>query len=501
MVALLIVFFASLVFSIYETAKSQPSAYFVTTTRAWEFAAGGLVAVLPALRTRKPLHPLASWVLLCGIVVPAFLFDAQTAFPGWVALVPVLGAAGLLWIGDSQDAWAPQYLSRSGPIQFLGDISYSVYLWHWPVIIVFIAIEGRRPGWKWILLLSAVIIAFAWLSKRFIEDPLRHGSGRLKRTGITFAATAGAMVIVLLVTILPIQIMTHQDRVYREAIAAAVVDEQGCFGAYAITNRCDDPYAITATVNPEATRSDTLHARLESEYCARVGIDGRNELKCEFPGVGTKTALYGDSHAEAIMPGFQAIAEQDGTGLVVHSRSGCSGFEEPLEGAVGNDLSCRQWAKRVLGEIEADETIGLVAIAIRTTSNRDNRDQAELVMRQLRDAGKEVILIRMVPGAEQAWPSNGSVRSAPACVESGDRCDWVPPAEYEDWTIAAAKATGGVPVLDTWDLLCDDGVCHTVLGGTIVYFDDNHLAPTFARTMAPWLRGELAAIGLTNPDQ
>ncbi|OAN41282.1 acyltransferase family protein [Microbacterium sp. H83] len=113
--ALLLVFVASLVFSIVETARSQPSAYFITTTRAWEFALGGLVALVPTLRLGGIVHAAVSWVALAAIVASAFLFGAGTAFPGSIALIPVGATALLILLGDSDSPVSPQRLSHVAP--------------------------------------------------------------------------------------------------------------------------------------------------------------------------------------------------------------------------------------------------------------------------------------------------------------------------------------------------------------------------------------------------
>ena len=114
-------------YSLVETSTNPVGAYFVTPTRAWEFGAGGLLALAGA---RARPSPALSWIGLAAIAASAFAFSVKTPFPGWAAAVPVLGALAVIYAG------APGRVLALRPVQFLGDISYSVYLWHWPLIVL-----------------------------------------------------------------------------------------------------------------------------------------------------------------------------------------------------------------------------------------------------------------------------------------------------------------------------------------------------------------------------
>ena len=117
----------SLAYSLFATATNPAAAYFVTPARAWEFGAGGLLAAAGAASRPSRLLCFAG---LTAIVAGAFAFSVATPFPGWAALVPVLGAMAVIRAGAASRALAVR------PLQFLGDISYSLYLWHWPLIVL-----------------------------------------------------------------------------------------------------------------------------------------------------------------------------------------------------------------------------------------------------------------------------------------------------------------------------------------------------------------------------
>ncbi|MER7796516.1 acyltransferase family protein [Microbacterium sp. NPDC096154] len=501
--ALALVFASSLAFSISETARSQASAYFVTTTRAWEFAAGGLVALAPALRLRRGWHAIAGWAALAAIVGSAFSFDAATPFPGWIALVPVLGTAALLWMGDTADPRTPQYVSHAGPAQFLGDISYSAYLWHWPLIIVFTALQGRAPGWKWAVAIGAFTVLLAWLTKRFVEDPIRRAPGVLRLRLPTFAATAGGMLLIVAVAVIPIHVQRADTEAYLQGIEAQIDDREGCFGAYAILNDCDDPYALSEGVRPDVAAEDkfTVTGVIGTDRCVSERVAERNQRDCVLaaPDVADhRVLLIGDSHADHLTDPLLQVAQEAGWAAEARTRSGCSSFMGGVPEAVSSEShrACEEWGARLHEEVLGDPGIDTVIVTARSYQHSAQYNYPLAVQRlsALKAAGKTVVAVRPAPGTENEWPISDFGPKAPACAEASsaaDPCAWRPPTD--DWLVDAA-ITAGVPVIDLWDILCADGTCHALIGGAVVYFDDTHLTTTFSRTLAPWLRDELEAL-------
>jgi peptidoglycan/LPS O-acetylase OafA/YrhL len=174
---------ASFVYSLAATASDHNLAYFSTLTRAWEFGVGGLLALLAGspLLGRERLRSAMSWIGLALIFVPIATFRTPEAFPGLVVGVPVLGTLAVIWAGMPQAAWSPARVAGLRPVQWLGDVSYSLYLWHWP-IFMFVPYLTGMPSPAWLMaILVAVSITVAGLSKRFIEDPFRRPGSRLTR--------------------------------------------------------------------------------------------------------------------------------------------------------------------------------------------------------------------------------------------------------------------------------------------------------------------------------
>ncbi|CAN5555841.1 hypothetical protein BH23CHL7_BH23CHL7_17700 [soil metagenome] len=198
--ALAIVFVASLAASVVLTEMAASWAFYSLPTRAFELAAGGLIAVGAVAVARVPgiiLAPLG-WLGLIAIIWSAFAFDAGMAFPGYIALVPTLGTAALIAAGGRR--FAPGALLSLEPLRFVGRISYSLYLWHWPILVLGgMALGFTEPGLAGGIALIGLSIAVATLSWAFVEEPFRSGLPAFaSRPGRTvFAGSAAILAVVV----------------------------------------------------------------------------------------------------------------------------------------------------------------------------------------------------------------------------------------------------------------------------------------------------------------
>jgi peptidoglycan/LPS O-acetylase OafA/YrhL len=173
---------ASFLFSLHETAVNPDAAYFITPTRMWELALGGLAALATPrilagwarLPNAAPVRALTAWAGLGLIAVAAAVSSSGTPFPGSWALLPTVGAA-LFIVAESDDVpYGPHRLCRLRPVQLTGDISYSLYLWHFPFIVIAPAALGHQLTWYEAVAVAAVAYLVAWFSKCWIEDPFRR---------------------------------------------------------------------------------------------------------------------------------------------------------------------------------------------------------------------------------------------------------------------------------------------------------------------------------------
>lgn len=505
--ALSAVFVASLAFSIMETNSSQASAYFVTTTRAWEFAAGGLIAVLPTLTlrgNREFVHRILSWTALAGIAFVAIRFDGATAFPGYMALVPVLATAALLWLGDSDSTWAPQYLAKAGPVQYLGDISYSVYLWHWPPIALYMAIYGRTPSIKAAAVILALTVIAAALTFRYVETPLRGSRGMLRNRIPAFGFMLAGFAMVGVLTLVPSHNIKAQQQEVLNTIAVERENPNGCFGAHAIVNNCAAPYAYTNTVKPSVTAADHYSetgTMSDPTKCTRAKVVGELEASCVLNKAADDAPtvmLFGDSHAAQYLSTFEHAGALGGWNVLARTRNSCSGFLALVPNDTAQHERCSQWGEEEFKDILQDSSIDVVVVSNRTIQHPKSRhyELAKERLTKLQDSGKTLVFMRDVPGTKADWPKEIHGPLAPECVErsgKADACSWTPPS-IDDWFMDLADELAA-PVIDPRDLLCSaDGRCHTIVGGTIVYSDEDHVATSFAVSMAPWMTQQMAPL-------
>ena len=196
---------ASFVHGVVLTAQDHNLAYFSTLSRAWEFGVGGLLAIVPAVvgeRLRRT-RALAAWIGLAAIAIAARTFTDPELFPGTIGLVPVLGTAAVIWAGMPRAALSSAPIAGLRPVQWFGGISYSLYLWHWPIIMFTPYIVGQPSQAPVMVLLLVLSIVVADASKRWIEDPFRRAVPRdrvrmPRSRRIAVAAGAAVAAVVLL---------------------------------------------------------------------------------------------------------------------------------------------------------------------------------------------------------------------------------------------------------------------------------------------------------------
>lgn len=511
LVVLVAIVAASAVFSVIATDASQQSAYFLTTTRAWEFGAGGiLAAVLERSPSIRPaLAAALGWGGIAAIGASFVAFNAQTAFPGWAAWLPVGGSLLVIAGGLPTPRWSLSLLFRLRPVQWVGDISYSLYLWHWPLIVIAPLALHRELGTTSRVGLLIVALAIAWASKTWIEDPFRR-SARLRWRGPWFATLATVVITGIVLTGSLVWTGSMESAVAQaKKEALHIVTANGsCLGADAFgpqrVRTCLRPFAVSALTDPAVAATDIGRGVQVADKCKQTGEDSA-VIACRF-GVAAHpvhhVALIGDSHAGVFLEPLQLYAAKHDWQVTTYLKTWCIGTGVPRVAAPDNldasgVRSCADWGASAIRDIAADPTIDVVVFS-NFTRHYDVSDVGSLgrpvneqdfrsAWSPLIRAGKKVIVIRDTPDAGNSL--------APQCIAEHladyDPCATpkavavVPAGDDPQWS--AVLDTPAVTGIDLTDDFCDADVCHTVIGGLIVYFDSHHLTATFARTLAPYL--------------
>jgi len=494
---------ASLGWAVYSSTQTPDAAYFQTTGRAWEFATGGLLALLPSLSVtaQRRLIPVL-WAGWAAIGASVFLLNGSSGVPGPAALLPVLGTATVILIGETPHAWSPAQLTSFRPVQIIGDISYSAYLWHYPLIVGAVAIIGPLTGpMKAAILLATLGIAY--LSKRYVEDPVRQGSPARWRPAIALGATLALMAVFFGGSATASASIQRDADTAQATLAAKAQNPDPCFGAQAALSGQNCPTSHTLT-NPNDLLVDTkLHFATDID-CQISVPDGTDASLCTV-GVPENQArmhiaVVGDSHAMMWMPAFDAIAQQRQAYIEMLGRSGCPPtLDLSLLGDIPSDRDgCANWRSTAIDAVAKNPDIDIVvttsrASLYRTADGKPDSGQGYVdAWNTWLDAGKTVIVIADVPQFPSP-PGSCTVRAAP----TSPSCTIKVPDNGTDPILGAAAAQVARPgfyYVDYNNVICDS-ICYGVVGGIPAYADNNHLSRYFTRSFGQdFLRPQLDSL-------
>ena len=497
-VAFAVVIVASLAFSIVEARAQDPAAYFITTTRAWELAAGGMIAlVLPRILVPQRIRTPLSILGLAAIGAGAAFIDGDTPFPGAAALVPVLGAAAVIAAGTAEGRFSPARVYAWHPVQRIGDISYSLYLWHYPPIVFFAVIAGRAPGCAWSIVLGGGAVAIAWLSWRFIEVPTRASAWLSARSRRSLLLGAGAIACaVALAVSLPVTASRTEATWVR---AAAAVEARGAQGAAAMTpaaNRFFTDGTTAMTPSPSVARHD--QETLLPGRCMAVPKATVTPVCVTGDRRGTiRVALVGDSHANMLAPVIIALAEKRGWRVETHLHASCPfNLEERALETRGGSV-CHSPNAATLKALLADPP-DIVFVANWASGDFEPSNTGRppgvagyaTIWNRLAAAGSDVVAFKDVPRPR----SNPLAVDCLAAHYTAPQDCGMPRAQAlqgRDIVEQAQRLAPEVRIIDLTDRLCGTRTCPAVIGNVVVYRDSNHLTDTFVQTLIPYVEQRL----------
>jgi hypothetical protein len=466
---------------------------------------GALLAIAFPVLVRLPavLRAVLGWAGVAAIVYSVLVLDETTIWPGTATLLPVLGAAAAILAGGGvASRWGVGGLLGLRPAVWIGGLSYSLYLWHWPFLI---AAEGM---WGQLRVREAVLVVLAsavpaWLSYRYVETPFRHAP-RFALPRPALLAGAGGMAVSIVAGFALVASFGLVDTV-EEASAAQAPGA----GALSDPRFTDTDWATLKTV--DALRPSPLDAYKDYPPINRdgcVALQFADDYRpCYFGDLDSDrtVVLVGDSKAAQWFTPVRLIAEREGWRLVVLLKNGC-----PFADAVRlvddhRNPSCEGWSPWALEQVEQLDPDVVLTVTRHNaslppggTSSEDYTPSAMVdglvdYWERLVDDG-----IPVVPILDTPFPVNVTV---PDCVQENlddlTRCVALKsegtlrsgaPAQ-----LAAAKRVPEVRLVDMSPVVCPDGVhCPAVIGNVLVYRGGTHLSNTYARTTTTILAEKLA---------
>ncbi|MEQ7009806.1 acyltransferase family protein [Actinopolymorpha sp. B17G11] len=520
---LAIVALPSLVWSVSLTQVEPGRAYFVSTTRAWELAIGAALAIGAVRLSRLPRAAMvwAGWLGVSAIVVAALAYGSSTLFPGYAALLPTVGAALVVMAGlagrggDAAGTGGVEGYGRGvgrflsvAPMRAVGALSYSLYLWHWPLLVAAEAAWGALSVVEGILVAS-FSFAPAWLTNRLVEAPVRR-SGRLVAVprrallmgaACTAAGVAGAVIVHAAVPPPPQVTASAGSRPATQALAESSKRPTAKHPPQ------DEPTSIT--LDPLKAREDK--GPIYRPQCHQDQPSAELQF-CAYGDLGSDKVmvLAGDSHAAQWQPALAAVATRHGWRLETYTKSACGFFD--VEVGVGEPAvpyrACTAWNAKLRHRLTGPDRPDLVVTSsdtnyqvVRGGSILDPRASRPAYVSGLRRswqavraAGVPLVVIRNTPRVNIDVPDclSAHPRDLAACAVPREHAM----AMSTDDQIRAAEGLAGVDLVDLTDDVCPAPRCAPVIGTMIVWRDAHHITATYARSLAPRLDRAMAqAIG------
>nr|WP_231985352.1 acyltransferase family protein [Mycobacterium sp. E796] len=492
-------------------------AFFSLPTRAWQLALGGIVALTAGQWRRLPPRAAAitGWAGLGAILLACARLNAATLYPGVAAALPVLGAGLVIGAGCAAPAQGCGRVLGLAPMRAIGRISYSWYLWHWPVLVLTPALLGHPLGLAGRLAAAAVSAVLAALTLRYIENPLRYAP-RIRRSALASLALGGAATMIaivvgvatlvlapapvgrgapaapLTVTATPVPIGSTIDA-YDAAVQQAFAQVQSAVAASA------EIRAVPSNLSPPLANVQAEQRAMFLKGCMRNFYEV-GQPQCATGGSApTTVALVGDSHAAMWTPAFQQLLPQRPWRLEIMAKAGCPLMDLPVVSPVlhRDYTECAQWRGQILARLRTEHP-QLIVLGLHrgygSESGNTSRspftsyDPAWLhgltqLVRELRGTGAKVLVLGPVPDPQVVVPVclSGHLDDANACSPARST------AVNQAGIVAEAEATksGGGEYADLTDLFCAAKSCPVIVGNTLVYLDWNHLTVEYCRVLAP----------------
>ena len=473
-VAVALILLGSFGYSIVASFNDPSPAYFSTFTRVWEFCAGAIIALVPRKREGggQAIY-YTGWALLFASLV---LINPQSVFPGYIAAVPVLGVALVIWAhSDAQSRALTTLTSKTNVL--ISDVSFALYLWHWPVIVFANSLSDKPLDNLSLAALLLISIALAWLTTRFVEAPIRFGK-RLKAVSaprFLTASLAGLAIVTLTLGVGWLKVQADTDQAIKH------FEQQKPHNGL-----IPDPSLASLDTSKIATGTP----------CASSGNNSTIKI-CHFGQSSSQVsvAVLGDSHAMAIFPAIHELAKKRGWKITTYVRSACPFLgRHYVTASDPRQEGCDAWNDKLRALLAKEPPFDFMFVTANHQNTLLGTDSygIETFVKAWSPAitrGTKIVAIRdvpIMPGALECLQRN---QTAPAiCAQAADSG-----ILGTDLLFEAAKKTAGVYPVDLTSTFCPNNKCQIAINGYTVLRDHGHLTATFAAQLAPMIEQELEA--------
>ena len=441
----------SFLISLYLTAREPIWSFYSLPTRAWELGLGALLLFIPKKIRFSSNY---AWIALALMTYGTFAYTDATPFPGTAALIPVIGT----WFAIACANNWPKFLDSMGNtriVQWLGEISYPLYLWHWPVLVIPSVTWGRSLTFLEIFLCVLATLILADLTHRLIEDPIRYSKPQSKTI-----VQGGALATALSIALGTVIHFSWNDRIK--------LDDGTSFSVSEVTKR-PIVYGDGCHVNNGQTQSP------DCTY-------GEKRAK-------RKIVLFGDSHAAQWFPALEEISKKENFELISLTKSACPGPAVlKVDSGEYTNADCFAWRENSFKRIEKLKPYAVIFSGFQHfqipngySSRREWWQQGQRkTFKALQGNARHIIYLTDTPHPEQDIPN---------CLAGGviAQCNDTKPSE--PISIPGLKSINPTP----W--LCD-GECKSVINGIVAYRDGSHISRPMSASLAGQLQVALRRVGV-----
>lgn len=474
------IFVVSFAYSIYLTKVNQPLAYFITFTRVWEFALGGLLCInLSRIKIPNIAAEIIGWIGLIGLILTGAIFDVSTMFPGYIAAWPMTCALLIILSGNKETKYGVKNFLAMPIMIKLGGVSFGIYLWHWVLLSFYKYNISENPGIISGILIIALSIVLSFITTKYIEAPIRNAKSNkvaFKKIGLI------ALVNILLIAGL------YTQNAYLKTADNKELASKDYPGALAVKMKGQlkemDPKPGFANVFddlPQSHLDDTNQGLKKSDL--KIGTYGKKkDYKATI-------ALVGSSHSEHWLGAVIEAAKENDYRVINITRSGTrfsTGYEDnTLKG---------QWVKNLENYLKKSDDIDLVlshVTAADTTKDRIQQQMVDELMKVKNEYGINVLAIRDIPRYEfnvsEELEKSGEKETIKMMNKANNQKD-------ESYWKKLLENEKDLATFDPTEYFKINGEYRPIIGNIVIYRDMDHMTNTYSKTFGPILSEKIKNI-------